>query len=162
MKLISHRGNLTGPNPELENSVAYIEMAMKKGFDVEIDLWMIENEFYLGHDRPEYRISFKFLLFNKNKLWIHCKNNEALVHLSWLTSTDIGLNFFWHQTDDYTLTSTGWIWAYPGKTISQPGKAITVLQGKNEFFDLTCSDFAGVCSDYIETYANDQTRSVRP
>ena len=39
MKLIAHRGNIDGPNPERENSPEYIEEALKAGYDVEVDVW---------------------------------------------------------------------------------------------------------------------------
>ena len=38
MKFISHRGNLDGPMKEFENHPDYINDAIKKGFDVEIDV----------------------------------------------------------------------------------------------------------------------------
>ena len=50
MILISHRGNLNGPKPLMENSPAYIEIAIKKNFHVEIDVWIKKNNLYLGHD----------------------------------------------------------------------------------------------------------------
>ena len=34
-------------------------------------------------------------------------------------------NYFWHQNDDYTITSKGYIWAYPGKKLNK--NAIYVL-----------------------------------
>ena len=68
---ISHRGNLQGPNPERENEPAYIEEAIKAGFDVEIDVWMVNNELFLGHDEPKYKISPDFLLNHQDKLWCH-------------------------------------------------------------------------------------------
>ena len=43
MVLISHRGNLEGKNIELENDPTYIDSAIEKGFDVEIDLW-VDND----------------------------------------------------------------------------------------------------------------------
>ena len=52
MILISHRGNLHGKQPERENTVQYINEALDKGFDVEIDLWGKDNFLYLGHDGP--------------------------------------------------------------------------------------------------------------
>ena len=62
MKLIAHRGNITGPKPELENSPDYIFEAIKKGFDVEVDVWYgTDGKFMLGHDNPDY--SFPFDLF---------------------------------------------------------------------------------------------------
>ena len=56
MIYISHRGNLTGKNPELENSPVYIYQAIDKGFDVEIDLRYdtLNKKLYLGHDEPQY------------------------------------------------------------------------------------------------------------
>ena len=47
MKIISHRGNLNGENPNLENTKQYIDTAMNEGFDVEVDLWNIDNKYYL-------------------------------------------------------------------------------------------------------------------
>ena len=54
MFFISHRGNLYGPNRKEENKIDYINEAIKKKFDVEIDLWFVKNNFYLGHDEPLY------------------------------------------------------------------------------------------------------------
>ena len=34
--LISHRGNITGPQPTFENKIRYINNALKKGYEVEI------------------------------------------------------------------------------------------------------------------------------
>ena len=41
MKIISHRGNLNGPNKNLENRLDTIEKAIQLGFDVEVDIWLI-------------------------------------------------------------------------------------------------------------------------
>jgi hypothetical protein len=27
-------------------------------------------------------------------------------------------HYFWHQEDDYTITSKGFIWVYPGKPLN--------------------------------------------
>lgn len=43
MILISHRGNLSGLNPDLENSEKYINTALSLGFDVEIDIRNVSN-----------------------------------------------------------------------------------------------------------------------
>ena len=52
MKFISHRGNLNGPIEEYENHPEYILEALKKGFNVEIDVRVKNDTFYLGHDFP--------------------------------------------------------------------------------------------------------------
>ena len=58
MKLIAHRGNVTGPNPLRENSLEYIDDAIKLGYDVEIDVRHIEweQQLYLGHDECQYPV----------------------------------------------------------------------------------------------------------
>ena len=97
MILISHRGNLNGKNEKFENHPNYIQDAKKKGFDVEIDVWFQNNNFYLGHDKPQYKIDQNFL--EDEKFWCHAKSPEALYELS-----KINCHYFWHDTDDYTIT----------------------------------------------------------
>ena len=50
-------------------------------------------------------------------MWCHAKNFEALEYL-----TRCAAHCFYHQEDDYTITSRGFIWAYPG----QPGGRYTI------------------------------------
>ena len=78
MKLIAHRGNINGPNPERENSPDYIKEALDKGFDVEIDVWKINGSYFLGHDAPEYRIEFGFLM--NDRLWCHAAPGQQCQH----------------------------------------------------------------------------------
>jgi hypothetical protein len=60
MILIAHRGNITGPIPSLENEPSYLSDAINEGFDVEIDLWFVNNQLYLGHDNPQYKIEYSW------------------------------------------------------------------------------------------------------
>tara|TARA_R110001592_G_scaffold306781_1_gene579845 strand:- start:848 stop:1291 length:444 start_codon:yes stop_codon:yes gene_type:complete len=146
MILISHRGNLNGKQPSNENHPDYILRALVAGFNVEIDIWFIDGKFKLGHDEPQY--DFPFQLFENyfGKLWLHCKNVEAMVALNEFPNQHF-LNYFFHQEDDITLTSKGYIWAYPGK---QPIKnSIAVMPELNKD-DLTKA--TGICSDYIKDY----------
>ena len=107
MKIISHRGYINGPDATIENNPAHIKKIIETGIDAEIDVWYINNRFFLGHDEPRYEVSDNFLL--DSRLWCHAKNISSLVNL-----LKIGAHCFWHQEDDYTLTSKGFIWAYPG------------------------------------------------
>ena len=52
MILISHRGNIDGKKPHLENQPDYIDEAIALGYDVEIDVWLIDGVLFLGHDAP--------------------------------------------------------------------------------------------------------------
>ncbi len=143
MILISHRGNINGKNTERENSPEYIDEAIALGYNVEIDLWMIEGVLLLGHDEPQYGISQDWLNERINNLWIHCKNIEAM---EWMDSI-AGFIYFWHEEDTVTLTKFGHIWAYPGK---QPiNNSIAVMP---EIHNEEITQCKGICSDYIENY----------
>ena len=108
MKLISHRGNLTGKDPNTENSPDKIDFCIFKGFDVEIDLWVIKDKIYLGHDYPQYEIDKKYLDERQDSIWIHCKNETCLFYFN-----RSNYNYFWHETDKFTITSKRFIWTYP-------------------------------------------------
>ena len=142
MILISHRGNTKGKDISLENNPSYVLTTIDKGFDVEIDLWVINNELFLGHDEPSYRISMEWLESYQEKLWLHCKNLDCVSFLY-----DYKFNYFWHENDKVTLTSHGFIWAYPG--LQKIKNSISVLP---ELFNDDISDCIGVCSDYIINY----------
>ena len=78
VKFISHRGNLNGQNKKTENTVKQIDFVLNEDFDCEIDVWLINEKLYLGHDNPENEITLNWLDMYKQSLWIHCKNFEAL------------------------------------------------------------------------------------
>lgn len=143
MILISHRGNLIVKNTERENSPDYIDEAINLGYDVEIDIWSISGQLFLGHDSPQYEITELWLNHRIDKLWVHCKNIEAVEYFNSIRK----YNYFWHEEDTVTLTSKGFIWAYPGK---QPIRnSIAVMpEINNDTIDLC----AGICSDYILKY----------
>lgn len=149
MKLIAHRGNLNGPNPTLENSPLYLERAIQSEYEVEIDFWYLKStdSLLLGHDKPEYEIEISWLnKFSKN-IWIHCKNYDALFYLSRFEK----FNYFWHQEDDFTITSKGIFWVYPGKQLNT-NSVMVLPENMNKLEETLFKnvDVYGVCSDYIE------------
>ena len=148
MILISHRGNLNGSKPQDENRIYYIEKAIQKGFDVEIDLWVYQNELFLGHDEPQYLTSLDWLKTHSSKLWIHCKNLECLEIMNSFSFKK--LNYFFHENDEATITSKGDIWCYPGNYINN---GVTVcLQ-----YETIPSYIKGICSDEILKYEKENT-----
>ncbi len=74
MIYIAHRGNTNGRFESYENEPTYIDLAIKKGFDVEIDVWFIDGILYLGHDEAQYGSDFRWFRDRLSKIWIHCKN----------------------------------------------------------------------------------------
>lgn len=142
MKIISHRGNQNGANPAQENNPEYILEAFNAGFDVEIDLWKVGAELFLGHDEPQYNINSDYLL--KTGLWIHCKNIEAALYVSQAS----GLNAFWQQDDDIAITTKGYLWTNTGKELTE--RSIAVMPENDKEWDI--GKAYGVCTDYPLIY----------
>ncbi|MFH0942918.1 MAG: hypothetical protein V1810_01965 [Candidatus Beckwithbacteria bacterium] len=141
MRIISHRGNLNGPSPKQENQPDYIRKTLSLGFEAEIDVWRVKNQWWLGHDRPTFRTDEKFI--KQPKLWCHAKNSQALLRL-----LELKINCFWHETDERTLTSKGFIWTYPGKELTK--KSIACLPEQVPGWIIAKA--AGVCTDYPYRY----------
>jgi hypothetical protein len=140
MIFISHRGNINGSNVELENNPTYIEKALKLGYDVEVDVRYSDGQFWLGHDKAQYPVDYKFLM--NEKLWCHAKNIEALFEMK-----KYAIHYFWHEYDNVTLTSKNYVWAYP--RLSAIKGSIAVLP---EISNGTVNGCKGICSDQIEKY----------
>lgn len=144
MRIISHRGNLTGENSKMENRKSYIETALKAGFDCEIDLWKIDDTLYLGHDQAQYKVTYNWLINNCSKLWIHCKNLEAINYLRSREKLETSLlNYFFHDGDDLALTSKKVFWTYPNKPTCK--HSVLVLKNEKDGFS---NDIFGVCTDF--------------
>ena len=142
MILIAHRGNTNGVDTKKENTVEYIEAALKKGYHCEIDICKFDGEkFYLGHEEPGEAVTLDWL--QVNQVWCHAKDYKVLEAM-----ITLGVHCFWHQSDKYTLTSRGWIWAYPG----QPGGRYTIAVHPEKLHPGDVQKFAGVCSDYVEKF----------
>ena len=150
MIYISHRGNINGRIEEAENKPEYIDDTISMGFDVEIDVWYIDGEWWLGHDGPQYPIELEWIDKRSNKLWVHCKNIQAVEYFNENDWEYKDINWFWHQEDTLTLTSFGYVWVYPGK---QPiSKSIAVMPEINNDDISKCM---GICSDVIQKYKDE-------
>ena len=140
MKIISHRGIVE--NSEFsENSPEAIDFAIKQGFEVEIDIRLIGEDFFLGHDTPDYKVEFRWLRDRLTRIWIHCKNFEAL---AFFNAIGYEFNYFWHQEDDYTITSDNTIWTYPKKKVYENSIIVdlNLLDGIEKY-----TRFKGICTD---------------
>jgi len=151
--IIAHRGNANGPNPAEENRPDIIDLVYHKyQFHSEIDLWKNDDGLWLGHDFPEHKIDIGWLHIRSNLLWIHCKNVEALAMLQ-DHAYHKDFNYFWHEEDAYTLTSKGWIWAYPGKKLDKKtNKSIAVMPEITDMPFKELKNFTGVCTDWGSNY----------
>jgi len=150
MKLISHRGNINGRHKIHENSPVTTQSVLDKGYDVEIDVWLVDGILFLGHDEPQYEISDEWLEKRYDNIWIHCKNIKALELFNALRS----YHYFWHEEDTLTLTSKGVVWAYPGK---QPIKGSIAVMPERSSDDVSIC--IGICSDIIKKYKDEITQA---
>jgi hypothetical protein len=143
MIFISHRGNIDRIILEEENNPKKILHSLSLGYDVEIDVWSINNKIYLGHDEGKYNVKLSFLK-NKN-LWCHAKNLQALEIM-----LQNNITCFWHEKDQHTLTSNGIIWTYPGYKLNKISIAVLPEKVSSSYEEL--KNCFGICSDNIEYY----------
>ena len=135
---ISHRGNLNGPSPDFENRPEYIIETLHRGYDVETDVWYLKGMYYLGHDLPQYKVQFDFLL--QNNLWLHCKNNAAFIKL-----LDAKTNCFFQETDLVVLTGHKWYHSDSiDMNIEYDSKSIVAIP--NQQYNIK---EINICSDYL-------------
>lgn len=144
MFLISHRGNINGANKNKENSPDYVYSALDKGFSVEIDVWLIEGEWFLGHDYHKYRIDFNFI--KNDNFWLHAKNGCAFSELVRLNMKHV----FYHTIEHWALTSSKFLWTFP--TSKLYNNSICVKPESREYDKK--QKIAGICSDFISHYEN--------
>lgn len=152
--IISHRGNLSGPNINLENTIESLSVCIQNNINIELDIWFIDNKFYLGHDKPEFEfspISFKYGIIN---IFFHCKNINAFYELRKHFAYSSQVDLFMHDKDDATLTKNGWVWTYPGKELFKDSIAVMPELVSEEYCDFVINLYknkkiAGICTDRV-------------
>ena len=116
-------------------------------YDVEIDVWFINGEWWLGHDKAQYKTTLAFL--HTPNLWIHAKSLEALTELCKYKDT---LQFFSHDSDPVVLTSKSIPWVFPGKPINSSCVIVMPEYVRGAYTDSELKECYGICSDYISEY----------
>jgi len=141
MILIAHRANLNGPDYSTANTPRQINKVIELGLNCEVDVWKVNDDFFLGHDEPKYKTELEFL--KNDKLWCHAKNLEALESMLYNN-----IHCFWHETDQFTLTSKGYIWTFPDRPVCAKSIIVKLNRGSdsNSTSEPRCH---GICSDYL-------------
>ena len=145
MKIISHRGNINGPVDKKENRPSYIDCAIQLGYEVEVDLRFVNDEFWVGHDSPQYRIELSWMVLRKEKIWFHCKDQESAIKL---LETNEKFKFFCHKQDDFVLTSTGHIWVHDLNSKIND-MCIIPLLSESDLFKCKNLKPGYVCTDFV-------------
>jgi len=153
MRFIAHRGNISGEDLSNENKISQILLAMRLGFDVEIDITLQpDGNLYLGHDAIQEIIDFPFLIHHSESLWVHCKDYRTFLYL---VEFDLGLNLFYHTTESAVFTSAGHLWTHINET-KYCSKSIALKFNYEPGFISNNKNILGICSDnpkkYLEEY----------
>ena len=84
----------------------------------------------------------------RNVIWCHAKNIQALKFL-----LDNKFHVFFHDKDDYTLTSKGYVWAYPGKNLVEGAICVMPEMAEDPLYLEKNKDIIyAVCSDYAPKF----------
>jgi hypothetical protein len=141
---ILHRGLMHGPASGPENDEPTLWERITSGWDVEVDVWVLDGVVWLGHDRPTTILQNKALLTHP-RVWVHCKNLDAV------SAMPAGAHYFIHDTDPATLTSQGHIWCYPGNLVNHP-RSVAVLPERANLTLPLLETQGAVCSDYVPAH----------
>lgn len=142
---ICHRGNVNGPVKELENNFGVLIQRAIQDMDVEIDVWYHEGSLWLGHDKPEYKITLEWLASSKRRL-IHCKDGKTLEYLMLESGKRaLDLHLFYHTNEHYAITTRGHIIVCPGQALLQ-GSLCMMPEMANYTEEETYKCFS-ICSD---------------
>lgn len=97
MRIISHRGNVDGPGSQCE--LVNVESAFAAGFDVEVDVRLLNNTLYVGHDAPIYPLPDAWFQPNLiDRIWFHAKDIDA--HRVML---GLGVKTFMHDDEPWVM-----------------------------------------------------------
>ena len=153
MKLISYRGNINGPNPELENTAPYINDAISEGYVVAVDVWLIDDKLYLCTARPHitstsrsrgYRTGPPYYetdesYLENSMILVRARTPDTLVRLA-----KNGRVHCFHTNKQSAVTSQGFLWTTRDAT--GPNVLRVSLEGD------PVSPCYAVCSSYIRNY----------
>ena len=144
---ICHRGNIHGSQKELENNFGVLIQRAIQGHCVEVDVWYHEHNLWLGHDKPEYKITLEWLASSKKRL-IHAKDGKTFEYLlQEAGKRALDLHIFYHTEEDYVLTNKGLVICYPGKPLLQGSLCMMPERAQYTSEDLQKS--FSICSDTL-------------
>lgn len=147
IQFVSHRGNLSGPLPSRENEPSYIDeaLALSQCSSVEIDVRMVGDEFFLGHDYPQYRVTAAWLNERSNKLLMHLKDVRSLKFI--LRHRFHHWHYFCHAGDAFTHTSHGMLWLH-NISLEPDHSTIVPLMTRDLVLANPYRTMAAICSDF--------------
>lgn len=150
---ICHRGNLDGALKQFENNFGILIQRAIQGYRVEVDVWYHEHHLWLGHDKPEYKVTLEWLTSCKKRL-IHAKDGVTFEYLlAEAGKRALDIHVFYHTEEDYVLTNKGLVICYPGKPLLEgslcmmPERANYKQQDLQKVFSI-CTDSRNAVSTH--------------
>ena len=150
MLYISYRGIYDGTNYEYANTPNQLGKAMGAGFSCMIDVWKVDDKFYLGNDQPLTEVTEKYI--QGNRWWINARNTAMQAWLPTQRST-LYPNYFWFITPTpppaYVTASNGKL-ITPGTVPINNNSVIFLpeIDDKGLFSTVHLRNYA-ICSTYL-------------
>ncbi len=150
MLYISYRGIYDGTNYEYANTPNQLGKAMGAGFSCMIDVWKVDDKFYLGNDQPLTEVTEKYI--QGNRWWINARNTAMQAWLPTQIST-LYPNWFYFTTPNpppaYVTASNGKL-ITPGTVPINNNSVIFLpeIDDKGLFSTVHLSNYA-ICSTYL-------------
>lgn len=141
--IISHLGNLNGRQPEHENTLAYLQAALKKGWHICADVVFQHGKFLLPSQKKLTPVPPAF--FSNQKVWCRAHDPATIDALCYINVHTIPVS-----TADVVLTSAQFLWTLPPTTLTP--RSIAVFP---EFADaawIAENEHAGICTNNPEAY----------
>lgn len=139
--LIAHLGNLSGANPDCENSLPYLQAALNQGYHVCCNV-VFRGAFLLPVATGFESVSASFLA--RPRVW--CRTGDA-VTLDALCG--IGAHVVPAATPT-ALTSAQFVWSFPDVPLTPRSIAVFPELARADW--LLAFEHAGICSDEISRY----------
>lgn len=145
IKFVSHRGNLSGPLPARENDPKYVEEAFSCCDSVEVDVRMVGDKLFLGHDYPQYPVTAAWINEHHAKLLLHLKDIRSLKFI--LRHGLRHWHYFCHAGDAFTHTSHGLLWLHD-ISLEPDHSTIVPLMTRDLVLAYPHRNILAICSDF--------------
>ena len=159
MRVVSHRGNTTGPGSLCERS--FVERALADEYDVEVDVRCDGGMLTVGHDASIYELP---VLWTKeptvSRLWYHAKDEAAMTRLA-----SINVRRFAHDAEASVLVyPERYAWIHPkyNEILVPNGNSVildiigyprVVKELLDELPFAVCTDWCGEWKEWLESEA---------
>lgn len=141
--IIAHLGNTDGSKLELENSLPYIQKALKEGWHVCVNVVFKYGQFLLPH-AAGHHIAQPALL-SKQRVWSRAFDADTIDALC-----NINAHCFLHSESFMSLTSAQFIFTLPPYALS--ARSIAMLPETTDDAWLRNFEPAGLCSNEPRRY----------